>query len=558
MTSRSPGRVDHAPPAQPEAPDLHGDRIPHAATPKVRPADRHGVRRGRVALPALGAGLLLAFSLPPWGWWPLAFCGAALLYWRLGGMPLRARVLAGWLAGLGCFVPGLWWAGAFNWYGALVLMVVEALSTAAAAALVPPERWRVPAAAGAFTLLEALRMSWPFGGLPLGGLFLGQAAGPLLGTARLGGPLLMTALVWLGGAGVAELARAAWGSAGRRTAGVAEPTRRRTRPGWFGGTAAVALVVAVGLGGALAPDGGTAVRTMRVAAVQGGGSRGVTAAEVPPAEVFAAQVRATGDLLRHPPAHPPALVVWPEDVVSVERRLAGTPQAAVVAALARRLRATVVAGVTETVSSTAYRNLAVVWGPDGRVVGRYEKVHRVPFGEYVPYRAFFAHLADLSAVPLDAIPGHGSGYLGTPAGPIGLMVSYEVFFADRGRSAVRAGAQLLVVPTNTSSYSTSQVPSLEVAADRVQAVAEGRDLVQAAPAGFSTVVDQSGAVRARSALGRRQVLVGAVSLRTGHTVYEEAGDLPVLVLAAAALGAALVAALVVPAAAERRRRGRQA
>lgn len=557
MTSRSPGRVDHAPPVQPEAPDLHGDRPADAATQGVRPAAGRGVRRGGVALPALVAGLLLAFSLPPWRWWPLAFCGAAVLYWRLVGLPLRTRMLAGWLAGLGCFVPGLWWAGAFNWYGAVVLMVVEALSTAVAAALVPSRRWRVPAAAGAFTLLEALRMSWPFGGLPLGGLFLGQAAGPLLGTARLGGPLLMTGLVWLGGAGAAELVSTARALAERRAARPPESTRRRARPGWAGGTAAVVLVVAVGLGGAFAPDGGPAVRTVGVAAVQGGGSRGVTAAEVPSAEVFAAQVRATGDLLRHPAAHP-ALVVWPEDVVSVEHRLAGTPQAAVVVALAHRLRATVVAGVTETVSSTAYRNLAVVWGPDGRVVGRYEKVHRVPFGEYVPYRAFFSHLANLSAVPLDAIPGRGSGYLRTPAAPIGLMVSYEVFFADRGRSAVRAGAQLLVVPTNTSSYSTSQVPDLEVAADRVQAVAEGRDLVQAAPAGFSTVIDQSGAVRARSALGRRQVLVGAVSLRTGHTVYEETGDLPVLVLAAAALGAALFAALVLPAATERRRRGPQA
>src|SRR6185437_11775899 len=107
----------------------------------------------------------------------------------------------------------------------------------------------------------------------------------------------------------------------------------------------------------------------------------------------------------------------------------------------------------------------------------------------------------------------------------------------RGRSAVRAGARLLVVPTNTSSYATSQVPSQEVAADRVQAVEEGRDLVQAAPTGFSTVVDHQGTVLQRTDLGRRQVLVATVALRSGHTVYERLGDLPMLLLAALGVAA---------------------
>ncbi|HEY5245211.1 MAG TPA: nitrilase-related carbon-nitrogen hydrolase, partial [Acidimicrobiales bacterium] len=122
-----------------------------------------------------------------------------------------------------------------------------------------------------------------------------------------------------------------------------------------------------------------------------------------------------------------------------------------------------------------------------------------------------------------------------PAGPLGVMVSYEVFYAERGRSSVRAGAELLVVPTNTSSYATSQVPAQEVAADRVQAVEEGRDLVQAAPTGFSTVVDDRGDVLQRTDLGRRQVLLATVGLRTGRTVYERTGDWPVLVFAGLAV-----------------------
>jgi apolipoprotein N-acyltransferase len=278
-----------------------------------------------------------------------------------------------------------------------------------------------------------------------------------------------------------------------------------------------------------------------VAAVQGGGARGYTGQDADPSVVFAAQLRASTAV----PAGT-RLVVWPEDVIALGRPLAGSPQAALMAGLARHLGATVVAGVTVTQDGGRFFNQAVAWGPTGRVVGTYEKVHRVPFGEYVPWRGLFSHLVSLSGVPDDAVPGHGSGLLDTPAGPLGLMVSYEVFYADRGRSATRAGAELLVVPTNTASYASSQVPTEEVAADRVQAVAEGRDLVQAATTGFSTVVDNRGRVLGRSTLGAPAVVASTVALRNGATLYERAGDLPVLVLAALALAGSWVA--------ERRRR----
>ena len=119
---------------------------------------------------------------------------------------------------------------------------------------------------------------------------------------------------------------------------------------------------------------------------------------------------------------------------------------------------------------------------------------------------------------------------------MGTLVSFEVFYADRSRTSVRAGAELLIVPTNTSSYATAQVPTQEVAADAVQAVETGRDLVQAAPTGYSTVVDQRGQVLQRSRAGPAPGPDGDRSpLRRGFTPYDHWGDLPVLLLAAAAL-----------------------
>jgi apolipoprotein N-acyltransferase len=539
----------------------------------------------RKTLPALLSGLGLALSIPPWGFWILAFPSAALLWWVLGrtnasvrlerGPPrMRRRIWIGWVAGLGLFGPGLFWASTFNVYGGIVLVLVESLAIGIACGICGTGRGRIFAVPGAMVLAEWIRDLWPFGGLPIGGIALGQVSGPLGGAARIGGPLLLTGLVWLGGAGIGSLLSGVIRSAAlpvmarRFPAGwrklvehhdlevtpsdVAPVARRRKqhllRQPKLGpvvaGAAGIAAVVVLGVLGAVAANGGPALRTLKVASVQGGGIRGTSRAQVNPTDVYNAQVDATKQLTgadgfgpAHAPAHATdhatdqALVVWPEDVVSIAGTLGGTPVERSLADISRRLHATLLVGVTETVSAQAFRNEVVAFGPSGSVVGSYEKVHRVPFGEYVPFRGFFSHLASLSAVPLDAIPGHSAGFLATPAAPVGLMVSYEVFYADAGRSATRAGAQVLIVPTNTSSYTTSQVPTQEVAAARMQAIEEGRDVVQAAPTGYSAIIDNEGHVLQRSVLGARQVLVGSVSLRDGATIYERYGDLPVLLAA---------------------------
>jgi apolipoprotein N-acyltransferase len=503
------------------------DRALHSRSRSVRASLR-------AALVPLIAGVGLALSIPPWGFWVVAFPAAALLWWQLGnGSPgIRRRLWIGFAAGIGLYGPGLFWATSFNVYGGIVLIVVEALALALACGSAGPRSGRLLALPGAMVLAEWLRDIWPFGGMPLGGIALGQVGGPLAGAARLGGPLLLTGLVWLGGAGLGSLVSAAAQSL-RRGGDHLEPEAPRGAA--VAGALSIAVVVAFAVGGANAPDGGKGVSALTVASVQGGGARGLSKAQIDPQVVYRAQVQATSQL--HRPA--PRLVVWPEDVVSLDGQLAGTATETQLSQIAESLKTTLLVGVTETVSASSFRNEIVGFAPSGSIVGTYEKVHRVPFGEYVPLRGLFQHLANLSAVPQDAIPGHGTGFMRTPAAPVGLMVSYEVFFADAGRNATRAGAQLLVVPTNTSSYSTSQVPTQEVAADRLQAIEEGRDLVQTAPTGFSTFVDNRGRVLQRSVLGDRQVLTATLELHDAATVYERFGDLPVLVLAMLGLASGL-------------------
>ena len=458
------------------------------------------------------AGLLLAASLPPWplstGAWPFGLIGAGLLFAALHGRTGRQRLAIGMTAGLGLYLPGLWWMRDFSLPGYVVATLLQAGFLALGLALVPGDRWsRVAAFPAALVLVEAVRGAWPWGGMPISGVDLGQVGGPLAPAARVGGRLLLVALVGIGGMALVGLAHKRWMGAG----------------------AGAALVVAMAGLGMVAPDG-TADRQLSVAVVQGGGPRGLRAVGRDPAPVLQRHVDASAGVRR-----PVDLVLWPEDVVDINREVSTTPEGATLAALADGLDTTLVAGVVQDENGDRFRNSAVPWGPDGVMYPRYDKVHRVPFGEWIPARSFFDRIADLSAVPRDAIVGRGPAVLDTPAGRLGVVISYEVFFPERTREAVRSGGRVVLVPTNAASYRNSHIPSQQVAVARLRAIETGRWVVQAAPTGYSAVIDQRGVVRSRSGLGGAQVLHADVDLRSGHTPYITLGPTPWLVLAALAL-----------------------
>jgi apolipoprotein N-acyltransferase len=468
----------------------------------------------------LAAGAAVALSLPPFGWWPLGVVGLAGLAALLEHRPARSRAVMGGATGLSQYAIGLWWVTEFNAAGYLAL-VLMAMATTALAALLVPARRRSGVLIGlpaALVVTDWLRGHVPFGGLPIGSAALGQAAGPLVPVARLGGALLVTGVAAAAGAALAAVALGVW---------------PRRRPGAVAvGLLVLAAVVALVAAGRFGPDGaGPGPHPLlRVAAAQGGGPRGLRAVNSDPALPFARQLEASAAIVS-----PLDLLVWPEDALQVDQPIGQAPEGAVIGRLAMRLGATVIAGVVEDDGPTRFRNAAVAWAPTGVIVGRYDKVHRVPFGEYVPGRSLFQHLVNLDLVPRDAVAGDRPGILVTPGGPLGVVISYEVFFADPARSAIGAGGQVLLVPTNASSYQTSQVPTQEVAAAQLRAWETGRDTIQAAPTGYSAIIDHDGRVRVRSVLGRQQVVSGLVSLRSGQTLFVRFGDLPLLVLALVSL-----------------------
>ncbi|MGB9111640.1 MAG: hypothetical protein WCF24_02810, partial [Acidimicrobiales bacterium] len=164
-------------------------------------------RAAAIGAAATLSGVVVAFSLPPQHLWFLAPVGLGGLAAIVARQRARLRFGAGLLAGVGQFTIASIWAFQFTGWGYLVLVLFESLLVGIACLLVGPSRGRLIGFAASITLLEAMRDTFPFGGVPLGGLALSQADGPLLGLARLGGPYVVVAAAALAGSGLALFGR---------------------------------------------------------------------------------------------------------------------------------------------------------------------------------------------------------------------------------------------------------------------------------------------------------------------------------------------------------------
>jgi apolipoprotein N-acyltransferase len=499
-TERPP--VAPAPPASAASPAVHRSTTRRLADlPQRRP----------LLVSAVG-GVLLGLSWPPRGWWWAAVIGMVLAAAALVGHGWRRRLLIGEMAGTGFFGIGL----LYTWgHVPIEVLAVEAVAAAVlagfvalATVLAPSGPAMVAGLPAALVVMAAVQSRWPVGGLPGIGFAIGQVEGPLLAAARIGGELAVVGALGLVGAG--------GGWWWRRP--------RHRRPAYLALAAAVLLVA----GGAVVEPGRT-VREVDVALVQGGGARGVDAISTD--DFYELQVRAAATV-----DDPVDLVVLPEGVAHVRSPVAETERGRVLGELARRLDATVLAGVITSNDDATFRNSAYVWGPDGHVTVHYDKRHGVPFGEYIPARDLLDRFFDLSLTPSDIDVGERSGVIATPAADLGVVISFEVFFSRLVNETVDAGAELVVVPSNASSFPTDLAAAVELAASRLRAIESGRWLVQVTPTGYSAVVDHHGDIRAATGISDdRVVLVRAAELRTGSTPFVRLGEWPLAALAVVAL-----------------------
>ena len=459
------------------------------------------------------AGALVAFGLPPWGWWPSTVIGVAIfvaLTRKTMGSSARRRFALGFVFGASWFAPGMGWMWFLTAPGYLIAVVLFSAFHGLAAIVGPRARLPLVGVVLAHTLAEALRLSFPFGGVPLASLAIATASSPLAPLSRLGGPLFVTLIVWTIGVIIAASSRATWS---RNAVSVL--------------VVVVALLVAV----EISPHAHDRGETRRIAAVQGGGPQGTLAINTNPRDVVERHLAATRLITENDLD----MVVWPENVIDVDDFYSSVEREEV-AAEASRLDAPFVVGITEDVDRRFFTNAQVVVNVDGTLADRYDKVRRVPFGEFVPLRGLLEALgAPVDRIPRDAQAGETPASLQVSGTTAGVVISWEVFFSGRANEGVERDATFIINPTNGSSYTGTILQSQQIASSRLRAIEQDRWLVQVAPTGFSAFVSPDGDVFDRTAVSERAVIVRDVPLRSGRTLYSRLGDLPFIVLFMAVL-----------------------
>ena len=445
---------------------------------------------------AFVTGALSAFAFAPTDWWPLL----PIAFGVLCELVCRAKtlwrgLLTGWAFGVGQFAIGLnWIATAFTFQAAMpawlgwIAVVLLSLYLAVYPALATGLAWRfgrqnrvalLIVLGGAWAITEWLRGTM-FTGFPWNPAAAVLVPTPLIGIAPLLGTYAMSGLVVL-------LGGAIWLEYYRR---------------WLP-LVAVFTVTAVLwlLPSSSVPADALTVRNVRI--VQP--NIGQQDLWRPGFDVEAARRLAN---LSGPPSAEARLLLWPESAITDPVEDARTDEHRAMAEF-QRTRATTLLGPSDALLTgglaiasrdglnvSGAANSIYALGSGGRVLGRYDKAHLVPYGEYLPMRPVLSAigLSRLAPGDLDFTPGPGPRPidLGEQWGKVGFQLCYEIIFSghvvnERDRPA------FIFNPSNDAWFGRWGPPQ-HLAQARLRAAEEGLPVLRATPTGVSAVIDARGNV----------------------------------------------------------------
>jgi len=464
---------------------------------------------------ALGAGLvagaLAALALPPLYWLPLGVVGFVAFVWLWDGAPTPASaLLRAWAWGLGHFAVGSYWLieaffvppADFALLGppmVLGLAAVLGFFPAMAAWIAKSLTVRWPFLASRYRRLVLLAIAWTAGEWLRGHVFTGFPWNPLGHVWAFATPLLQVAAV-VGVYGLGTLSFLVLGA---------------PAAGWWAAAAALVVVVLAGVGGLL---------TMSTVA---GDSKGpllrivqpnVAQAEKWRPENRERELRKLLDLSRRDGFDRLAAVIWPETAAPfiIQPGSPGLPDLAEAAPRGGYLLAGAARAGPRVQDGVWNSLLAIDRG--GAVVAHYDKVHLVPFGEYIPFHKELA--------PLTGLIGRGSFEEGESFVTLALpglpsfspLICYEATF-PAAVTGPGARPQWLLSVTNDAWFGQSSGPYQHFISARLRAVEEGLPMIRAANTGISAVIDAYGRVLAALDMGREGVIDHALPPARAVTPY---------------------------------------
>ena len=492
---------------------------------------------------AFFAGAIGALAMPPFSVWPVLAISFALAVWLIDGArastgklqlgTLWAAAVTGWWFGFGYFLAGLWWLGAAFLVEAdkfAILMPLGVLGLPAGLAifhafgfmlarLVWPQRhMRILSFAAAMTLSD-----WVRGHVLTG--FPWNSFGLSLGSA----PVMDQAAALFGLYGLSFIALACLGVFA--LLGTQDTDGPAARPIAY---ACAALIALAAYGLWRVPSGPApvapkiAIRIMQPNLQQD--------AKFGPEnrEEIMRRYLTLSDRATSPTTTGVATVthlIWPESafpfILDRDRKALMDIAALLPPGVTLITGAARVEEPLPGERQARYFNALQTVDDEGRVRATYDKVHLVPFGEYLPFRTLFDRLGITQFV---AIPGgfeHGRPPAGpmTIAGlpPVAPLICYEAIFPGAVvPDGARAGVLLNV--TNDAWFGHTPGPYQHLAQARMRAIEEGMPLIRAANTGFSGIFDSYGRPVRLLGLGLEGVIDGSLPIATGPTLFARFGD----------------------------------
>ncbi len=219
---------------------------------------------------------------------------------------------------------------------------------------------------------------------------------------------------------------------------------------------------------------------------------------------------------------PPGVVLWPE---TYSWFASNDPQTlAAMSALAHAAHAPVIAGMLGFDPNGVY-NSALFVRANGSVAGRYDKIHLVPFGEYVPYEQLFFFAKTLTHQLSHLRPGTQRNVFHAGTHTFGTFICYESIFGNEIRQFTRNGAQVLVNLSDDGWYGDTSAPWQHLDMTRMRAVENHRWLLLDTNNGVTTVIDPRGRVTVSAPRHTLATLVARYGYDSTLTFYTRHGGL---------------------------------
>lgn len=233
------------------------------------------------------------------------------------------------------------------------------------------------------------------------------------------------------------------------------------------------------------------------------------------------------DLSRQAAAEKPDLIVWPETALpfyyGLDRVLSERVDQCI-----RQVKTWFLVGspaLGENSRGYTYYNRAHMINRFSVTTDRYDKVHLVPFGEYVPLGRYLSFLGKLTTQAGDFTPGKKQSLpLRYDGGAAGVLICFEVIFPGLARNMVNNGAKILVTITNDAWFGRTSAPAQHFSMAVFRAIESRRAVARAANTGISGFIDPLGRIVATTELYTRTTLTRSLPMVNTVTLYSIAGD----------------------------------